>query len=91
MMSLAIVDRSDHLHQAVLHRDFDAEPAEFAAGLHLQVTQTTRIHVARMRIEPGEHAFDRGFNELRVVGFLDIVGAHLLVHVAKPVELLVGS
>jgi hypothetical protein len=51
-MSLAIVDRSDHLHQAVLHRDFDAEPAEFAAGLHLQVTQTTRIHVARMRIEP---------------------------------------
>ena len=30
-----IVDRSDHLHQAVLHRDLDAEPAEFAAGLHL--------------------------------------------------------
>ena len=35
-------------------RDLDAEPAEFAAGLHLEVTKTTGIHVARMRIEPSE-------------------------------------
>jgi len=49
-----LVDRSDHLHQAVFHRDLDAEPAEFAAGLHLEVTKTTGIHVARMRIEPSE-------------------------------------
>ena len=59
-----IVDRRDHLHQAVFHRDLDAEPAELAAGLHLNVAQATWIHVARMRIETSEHAVDRGFDEL---------------------------
>ena len=44
-----------------------------------------------MRIEPGEHAVDRRRDELVVIGFLDIIGAHPLVHVAKQVELLVGS
>ena len=34
-----IVDRRHHLDQAVLHRDFDAEAAELAAGLHLHVAE----------------------------------------------------
>ena len=85
-----LVDRSDHLHQAVLHRNLDAEPAELAAGLHLHVAEALRIHIARMRIEPGEHAVDRGFDELRVVRLLDVVGAHPLEHVAEQIKLPVG-
>ena len=34
-----VVDRRDDLDQAVFHGDFDAEPAELAAGLHLHVAE----------------------------------------------------
>jgi hypothetical protein len=43
-----------------------------------------------MRIEPGEHAVDRGFDQLGIVRLLDVVGAHALEHVAEQVELPVG-
>jgi hypothetical protein len=85
-----VVDRRDHLDQAVFHRDLDAEPAELAAGLHLHVAEALGVHVARMRIEPGQHAVDRGFDQLAVVGLLDIVGAHPLEHVAEQIELPIG-
>ena len=99
MMSLAmhaglgggrVVDRRHDLDQAVFHRDFDAEPAELAAGLHLHVAEALGVHVARMRIEAGQHAVDRGFDQLGVVRLLDIVGAHALEHVAEQIELAVG-
>ena len=51
--SRRIVDRRHHLDQAVFHRDFDAEAAEFAAGLHLHVAEALGVHVAGMRIESG--------------------------------------
>ena len=54
----------DHLDHAVLHRDFDAEPAEFAAGLHLHVAEMLRIEIGRMRIERGQHAVDRRLDQL---------------------------
>ena len=85
-----VVDRRDDLDQAVFHRDLDAEAAELAAGLHLHVAEALRLHVARMRIEPGEHAVDRRFDQLGVVRLLDVVGAHALEHVAEQVELPVG-
>ena len=85
-----VVDRRDHLDQAVFHRDLDAEPAEFTAGLHLHVAKTLRVHVAGMRIEAGQHARDRGFDQLAVVGLLDIVAAHALEHVAEQIELAIG-
>ena len=85
-----LVDRRHHLHEAVFHRDFDAETAEFAAGLHLHVTEALGVHVARMRIEAGQHAVDRGFDQLGVVGPLDIVGAHALEHVAEQIEVAIG-
>jgi hypothetical protein len=85
-----IVDRRHHLHQAVFHGDFDAEPAELAACLHLHVAEALGVHVARMWIEPGEHTVDRRFDEFAVVGFLDVIGAHTLEHVTEQIELPVG-
>jgi hypothetical protein len=85
-----VVDRRDHLDQAVFHSDLDAKPAELAAGLHLHVAEALCIHVARMRIETGQHAADGGFDELAVVGLLDIVAAHPLENVAEQIELAVG-
>jgi hypothetical protein len=49
----SVVDRRDDLNQAVLHGHLDAETAELAAGLHLQLAEALGIHVARMWIEPG--------------------------------------
>src|SRR5206468_12549173 len=68
-------DRRHDLDQAFLHRDFDAEAAEFTARGDLHVAEALGVHVARMRIEPGQHAVDRRFDELGVVGLLDVVGA----------------
>ena len=85
-----VVDRRDDLDQAVLHGDLDAEAAELAARLHLHVAEALGVHVARMRIEPGQHAVDRRFDQLGVVRLLDVVGAHPLEHVAEQAELPVG-
>ena len=85
-----VVDRRDDLDEAVFHGDLDAEAAELAARLHLHVAEALRVHVARMRIEPGEHAVDRLLDQLGVVRLLDIVGAHALEHVAEQIELPVG-
>ena len=46
-----VVDRRDHLDDAVLHRDLDAEAAELALGLHLHVGEAFGVEIARMRIE----------------------------------------
>src|SRR5260221_379360 len=85
-----IIDRGDDLDQSVFHRDFDAEPAEFAAGLHLHVAEALGIHVARMRIEAGQHSADGRFDELAVVGFLDVVAADPFEHIAEQIELAIG-
>ena len=85
-----VVDRRNDLDQAVLHRHFDAKPAELAAGLDLHVLEALGVHVARVRIEPVEHAVDRVLDELAVVRLLDVVGAHPLEHVAEQIELPVG-
>ena len=85
-----LVDRGDDLHEAVFHRDLDAEPAELAARLDLHVAEAFRVHVARMRIEPVEHAVDCLLDELGVIRLLDVVGAHPLEHVAEQIELPVS-
>ena len=85
-----VVDRRHDLDQAVLHRDLDAEAAELAARLHLHVAEALGVHVARMRIEPGQHAVDGRFDQLGVVRLLDVVGAHALEHVAEQTELPIG-
>jgi hypothetical protein len=42
-----------------------------------------------MGIERGEHAVDRRFDEHRVVGLLDIVGADALENVPEQIELTI--
>jgi len=59
-----LVDRRHDLDQAVFLRDLDAEPAELATDLDLHVAEALRVHVARMRIEPVEHAVDGRFDQL---------------------------
>ena len=85
-----IVDRRDHLDEAVFHRDLDAEPAELAMGGLLHVAPALLIHVARMRIERGDHAVDGAFHQLGIVGLLDVAGLDPLEHVAEQIELRVG-
>ena len=46
-----------------------------------------RVHVARMRIEPGQHAVDRRFEELAVVRLFHVIGAHALEHIAEKIKL----
>jgi hypothetical protein len=82
-------DRRHDLDDAVLHRDFDAQPAELAAGLDLHVLVDLRVHVARMRVEGREHAVDGILHQRLLVDRLDIVAADSLEHVAEQVELLV--
>ena len=85
-----IVDRRDYLDQAILHRDLDAEPAELAGGGLLHVAPRLVVHVARMRIERGDHAVDRALDQLGVVGLFDVVGPDPLEHVAEQIELRIG-
>ena len=85
-----IVDRHHDLDEPILHRDLDAEAAELAARLHLHVAEALRVHVARMRVEPVEHAVDRRFDQLGVFRLLDIVRAHPLEYVAEQVELTIS-
>src|SRR5262245_56651335 len=85
-----LVDRGHDLDQTVLHGDLDAEAAELAPGLHLHVAEAFRTHVARMRIEPGQHAVDRRFDKLAVVGLLHIVRPQPLEYVAEQAELAIS-
>src|SRR5579862_1763403 len=77
-----VVDRRDHLDDAFLHGDLDAEAAEFAAGLDLHVLEILRAEIARMRVEAVQHAIDGGLDQLRIVRRLDVVGADTLEDVA---------
>ena len=85
-----IVDRRHHLDEAVLLGHLDAKAAELALRLDLHVAERLGVHVARMGVERGEHAVDRGLDQLRLVRLLDIVVADLVEHVAEQVELPIG-
>jgi hypothetical protein len=43
-----------------------------------------------MRIERGDHAVDRAFDQRTVARLLDIVGPHALEHLAEQAELGIG-
>ena len=83
------IHRRDDLDEAVLHRHFDADAAERSLGLDLHVGEGLGVHVAGVRIEAGDHAVDRGVDQLAVVDRAHIVGAHILEGVAEQVELAI--
>ena len=83
------VHRRDDLDEAFFLRDLDAEAAELAAGLHLHVVEVVGGQVAGMRVERGEHAVDRGLDQLLGLDLLDILGADAFEDVAEQVELFV--
>ena len=89
-MGRRVVDRRDHLDEPVLHRDLDPEPADLAAALDLHFAEILGVQVARMRVERGQHAVDRGLDQLFVAHIRDIVRAHPFEHVAEQVEQAVG-
>ena len=89
-MGRCVVDRRDHLDETVLHRDLDPEPADLAAALDLHFTEVLGVEVARMRVERGQHAVDRGLDQLLVGHIRDVVRAHPFEHVAEQVEQAVG-
>src|SRR2546429_124344 len=43
-----------------------------------------------MRVEPGKHAVDRGFDQLAVVRLFHVIGAYALENVAEQAELPIG-
>src|SRR5260221_78384 len=62
-------------------------PAKAAGGLQSHVLKALGIHIAGLRIEPGQHPEDRPFDELIVVGLVDVVGAHALENNPEQAEL----
>ena len=46
-----VVDRRNHFDDAVFHRDFKAETAEFSLGLFVQILKTFGVQKAGMRIQ----------------------------------------
>ena len=85
-----VVDRRDHLDEALFHRDLDAEAAEFARRRLLHLAPGLVVHVARVRIERGHHAVDRTLHQLGVVGLLDVVGPDALEYFTKQIELRIS-
>jgi hypothetical protein len=86
-----IVNGHHHLDNAVLRRHLDSNAAEFARRLHLHLTELPGVHVARVRIETGEHPIDRAFYEYFVWDWLDVFTTNSLKHVAEEVQQLIRS
>lgn len=82
-----IVDRRDHLGHAVVIRELDAEPAEPPLGVAVELVEFLGVHIVGMRIEAGEHAFERVIGELFVVHRMDIARLDLLHHAVNEREL----
>jgi hypothetical protein len=67
-----VLDGRDHLDEAVLHADLDAQAAELALGADLQFLEGFGVEVGRVRVEVGEHAVDGLGDELLVLDRLDV-------------------
>ena len=78
-----VLDRRNHLDEAVFHADLDAEAAELALRADLQFLECLLVEIGRVRIEAGQHAVDRLGDELLVLDRLDIVALDRAEHLGK--------
>ena len=75
-----VFNGGDHFNEAVFAAHFHTQAAEFAFGGFLHVGVVFEVHVFGVRVEVGNHTFERAFEDF-VVGFvLIVVGFHLAVH-----------
>ena len=85
-----VVDRRDHLDEAVLHRDLDTEAAELATRLNLNFLVALGVVILRMRVERADHALDGGIDQLRRAYLLNVFAADFFEDFAKQIELVVS-
>ena len=75
-----VFNRGDHFNEAVFATHFHAQATEFAFGGFLHIGVVFEVHIFGVRVEVGNHALERAFEDF-VVGFvLIVVGFHLAVH-----------
>ena len=85
-----VVDRRHDLDPAFFLRDFQTQPAEFTARLHLHVLGIVLGQIGRMWVQRGQHPVDRGLDQFLVVHILDIALTDPLENIAEQVELFIN-
>ncbi|MCY1354601.1 hypothetical protein D9M69_409860 [compost metagenome] len=83
-----VVDGRDHLDEAVLGADLDAQAAELAAGALLQLLEVFRFQVGRVRVEVAEHALDGVFQQGLVIHGFDVGGLDAVQHLGEGPQLV---
>jgi hypothetical protein len=78
-----VVDRRDDAQAAILLQHFDAEAAVLAGGVFVELGQAVLVQVLAVRVEPAEHAGDRGLHQGLVVDLFHIGLAHHFVDAAE--------
>jgi hypothetical protein len=84
----APVDRRDDPQGAVLRTQLDADAGIFPAGADTDVLELGRIEQGGMGVEVGNHAADRGVDELAVIDHVDIVALHAFHDLGKQARFL---
>ena len=83
-----ILDRRDHLDEAVLHADFDPETAELPLRPDLQFLEGVGVEVGGVRIQSGQHATDRAGDQFLVLHRFYIALLDRVEHIGECAQLL---
>ena len=83
------VDRRDDFHEAFFLGHFDAQPAKFTARLHTHGCRVFGRQVAGVWVKRGQHAVDRGLDQVGTVDFFNILRADPFKDIPEQVELFI--
>ena len=86
-----VVHRANHLDEAILRDNLDADAAKFALVFLLHLAERIGIQVIGVRIKAGQHAVDRIFHQFLVGDRIDVLVTHPLEYIAKQREQPVDS
>ncbi len=81
-----VIDRGQHLGQAVLLRDLHSKAGEFAGHVALQALVFRGIHIVGMRVETVQHALEGLVDELPTTDGGDVVLLHPVHHIRDDAE-----